>query len=543
MYELLVRSFQDSDGDGIGDLPGLLSRIDYLDWLGIDCLWLLPLFPSPLKDGGYDVSDFRGIHEHMGTVEDLRAVVDAAHARGMRVVMDMLLNHTSDQHPWFQASRTDPTGPYGDFYVWADDDAGYPGVPIIFCDTEPSNWTYDEVRGQYYWHRFFHHQPDLNYDNPRVREEMLATIRFWLELGIDGFRLDAVPYLYAREGTTCSHLPETHGFLKEVRALIDRDFPGRVLLAEANGTPDEVAEYFGDDDECQLAMHFPLMPQLFLAVAAEWAQPISQVLAATPEPPPGSAWATFLRNHDELSLETVTDHERQQMYEVYCPEERMRANVGIRRRLAPLLEHQPQVHLLLTSLLLSLPGTPILYYGDEIGMGDNICLEDRDSVRTPMQWTARGGFSDNPVTYYPVNDSPLHGPDVINVETQQDFEGSLLRRTRQALLMRREHRALQTGAYVELTTDNPAVLAFLRVLDDDAVLCLNSFAKVDQVVTVELGEWAARTLYSPEGQPVPASGGGSLSLTLEPHAVLWLPLAPAVPGQARATQPSEVVQP
>jgi maltose alpha-D-glucosyltransferase/alpha-amylase len=315
-----------------------------------------------------------------------------------------------------------------------------------------------------------------------------------------------------------------------------------VLLAEANGTPDEVAEYFGDDDECQLAMHFPLMPQLFLAVAAEWAQPISQVLAATPEPPPNSAWATFLRNHDELSLETVTDHERQQMYEVYCPDERMRANVGIRRRLAPLLEHRPEVHLLLTSLLLSLPGTPILYYGDEIGMGDNIWLEDRDAVRTPMQWTARGGFSDNPVTYYPVNDSPLHGPDIINVETQQDFEGSLLRRTRKALLVRREHRALQSGAYLELATDNPKVLAFLRVLDDDAVLCINSFAATTQSVSVELGEWAARTPVSVDGEAFPADRDGRLALTLEPHAVLWLPLAPAVPDQPRAGVVSEVGQ-
>jgi len=540
-YELLVRSFQDSDGDGIGDLPGLLTRMDYLAWLGVDCLWLLPIFPSPLKDGGYDVTDFRGVHEHMGTIEDIRAVVDAAHTRGMRVVMDMLLNHTSDQHPWFQASRQDPTGPFGDFYVWADDDAGYPGVPIVFCDTELSNWTYDEVRGQWFWHRFFHHQPDLNYDNPRVREEMLAAIRFWLELGVDGFRLDAVPYLYAREGTSCAHLPETHAFLREVRAMLDRDFPGSVLLAEANGSPAEVAGYFGAGDECQLAMHFPLMPQLFLAVAAEWAQPVSRVLSETPEPPPGCSWATFLRNHDELSLETVTDHERAQMYEAYCPDDRMRANVGIRRRLAPLLAHRPEVHLLLTSLLLSLPGTPILYYGDEIGMGDNIWLDDRDSVRTPLQWTPDGGFSTNPETYYPVNASDLHGPGVVNVEDQRNAEGSLLRRTREALLVRREHRALVTGSSLELVSDNPAVLAFLRVLEGDAVLCVNSFATTAQLVTVELGEWGARTPVSLQGQAFPVGPEGFLTLALEPHGVVWAPLAPQLLREP--SRVPEVLQP
>jgi len=531
-YELIVRSFADSDGDGIGDLNGLLGRLDYLEWLGVDCLWLLPLFPSPLKDGGYDVSDFRGVHPTMGTVEDLKAVVDDAHARGMRVVMDMLLNHTSDEHPWFQASRQDPTGPYGDFYVWADDDSGHPDVPVVFCDTEPSNWTYDEVRGQYYWHRFFHHQPDLNYDNPAVRAELLDTMRFWLELGVDGFRLDAVPYLYAREGTSCAHLPETHSFLKDVRAMIDRDFPGRVLLAEANGSPEEVSGYFGASDECQLAMHFPLMPQLFLSVATGTADAVRGVMAATPEPPPGCSWSTFVRNHDELSLEAVTDAERHFLYDVYCPEERMRANVGIRRRLAPLMGHSEEAQLLMTSLLLSLPGTPILYYGDEIGMGDNIWLDDRDAVRTPMQWTADGGFSTSATTFYPMNDSDLHGPQVVNVEAQQLEEGSLLRRTRAALLARREHAALRRGSYHELYADSTAVLAFLRILDDEVVLCVNNFSDGPLPVTVDLGEWGVRTPVSLEGQAFPVGKDGRLVVDLEGHGVLWLPLAPAVPGVA-----------
>jgi maltose alpha-D-glucosyltransferase/alpha-amylase len=529
-YELLVRSFQDSDGDGIGDLRGLLGRLDYLQWLGVDCLWLLPLFPSPLKDGGYDVTDLLSVHEHMGTLGDLQAVIDGAHDRGLRVVMDMLLNHTSDQHPWFQASRSDPSGPYGDFYVWADDDRGHSDVPVVFCDTEPSNWTYDEVRGQWFWHRFFGHQPDLNFDNPRVREELLGSMRFWLELGVDGFRLDAVPYLYTREGTSCAHLPETHDFLKEVRAMVDRDFPGLVLLAEANGSPEEVAGYFGDGDECQLAMHFPLMPKLFLSLATGTAEAVSQVVAATPAPPEGCQWATFARNHDELSLETVTPEERALLYDVYCPEERMRANVGIRRRLGPLLGHSPEAQLLMTSLLLSLPGTPILYYGDEIGMGDNIWLEDRDAVRTPMQWTSAGGFSTSATTHYPMNDDPLHGPPVRNVEDQLCEDGSLLRRTREALLARKRHPALSKGRYVELSCDSPAVLAFLRVLGDEAVLCVNSFSDGPVPVTVDLGEWAARTPVSLRGQAFPVGRDGRLALSLEGHDVLWLSLAPVVVG-------------
>jgi maltose alpha-D-glucosyltransferase/alpha-amylase len=529
-YELLVRSFQDSDGNGIGDLQGLVSRLDYLQWLGVDCLWLLPLFPSPLKDGGYDATDLLGVHEHMGTLEDVRAVIDGAHVRGLRVVMDMLVNHTSDQHPWFQASRSDPTGPYGDFYVWAGDDSGYPGVPVVFCDTEPSNWTYDEVRGEWFWHRFFSHQPDLNFDNPRVREELLAAMRFWLELGVDGFRLDAVPYLYEREGTSCAHLPETHGFLKDVRAMMDRDFRGRVLLAEANGSPEEVSGYFGDGDECQLAMHFPLMPQLFLALASGKAAPVSDVIAATPEPPYGCDWATFARNHDELSLETVSPDDRALMYDVYCPEERMRANVGIRRRLAPLLGHSDEAQLLMTSLLLSLPGTPILYYGDELGMGDNIWLEDRDAVRTPMQWTASGGFSAAATTYYPMNDDPLHGPAVVNVEDQRADESSLLRRTREALLARKAHPALATGRYGELSCDTPAVLAFVRVLGDEAVLCVNNFSDAPVPATVELGEWAVRTPVSLQGQAFPVGDDGRLAVSLEGHGVLWLSLAPLVVG-------------
>ncbi|MDQ6873735.1 MAG: maltose alpha-D-glucosyltransferase, partial [Actinomycetota bacterium] len=398
-YEVLVRAFADGNGDGTGDLRGLVSKLDYLSWLGIDCLWLPPFFASPLRDGGYDVSDFTAVLPEFGDLGDFVEFVDAVHARGMRVIIDFVMNHTSEQHAWFQASRTDPTGPYGDFYVWSDTDDRYAGARVIFVDTESSNWTFDPVRKQYYWHRFFAHQPDLNYDNPRVQDAVLEALRFWLDLGIDGFRLDAVPYLYVRDGTNGENLPETHHFLKRVRKEVDRDYPDRVLLCEANQWPADVVEYFGDPsvggDECHMAFHFPVMPRIFMAVRRESRYPISEIMSQTPEIPDNCQWGIFLRNHDELTLEMVSDEERDYMWNEYAKDPRMKANVGIRRRLAPLLENDHGQVKLFNGLLLSLPGSPVLYYGDEIGMGDNIYLGDRDGVRTPMQWTPdrNAGFS------------------------------------------------------------------------------------------------------------------------------------------------------
>ncbi|BDZ42993.1 hypothetical protein GCM10025865_22920 [Paraoerskovia sediminicola] len=388
-YEVLVRAFSDSGDAGSGDLRGLIQRLDYLQWLGIDCLWLPPFYPSPLRDGGYDVADYTAIASQYGTVEDFTELMDAAHERGMRVVIDLVMNHTSDQHPWFQASRSDPEGPYGDFYVWSDDNEKYGDARIIFVDTETSNWTFDPVRRQYFWHRFFGHQPDLNFENPRVVDAMIDVARFWLRLGVDGFRLDAVPYLFEEEGTNCENLPRTHGFLSKVRAMVDTEFPGRIMLAEANQWPNDVVDYFGSDaePECHMCFHFPVMPRIYYAIKDQRAGSIVEILADTPEIPAAGQWSTFLRNHDELTLEMVSTEERASMYGWYAPDSRMRANVGIRRRLAPLLDNsRAEIHLA-HALLLSLPGSPCLYYGDEIGMGDNIWLPDRDAVRTPMQWT------------------------------------------------------------------------------------------------------------------------------------------------------------
>ena len=425
-YEVLVRAFADSNRDGTGDLRGLTEKLDYIQWLGVDCLWLPPFYDSPLRDGGYDIRDFRKVLPEFGTVEDFVALLDEAHKRGIRVITDLVMNHTSDTHPWFQESRRNPDGPYGDYYVWSDDDTGYPDARIIFVDTEQSNWTYDPVRGQFFWHRFFSHQPDLNYDNPAVADAMIDVLRFWLDLGIDGFRLDAVPYLFEREGTNCENLPETHAFLKRCRKVMDDEYPGRVLLAEANQWPADVVEYFGDPevggDECHMAFHFPLMPRIFMAVRRENRFPISEILAQTPPIPASCQWGIFLRNHDELTLEMVSDEERDYMYAEYAKDPRMKANIGIRRRLAPLLENDRNQLELFTALLLSLPGSPVLYYGDEIGMGDNIWLGDRDGVRTPMQWTPdrNAGFStcDPGRLYLPVIMDPLYGYQAVNVEAQ-----------------------------------------------------------------------------------------------------------------------------
>src|SRR3712207_6026118 len=496
-YEVLVRGYADSNADGIGDLRGMIDKLDYLQWLGVDCLWLPPFFASPLRDGGYDVSDYTAVLPEFGDIQDFHEFLDAAHSRGMRVIIDFVMNHTSDQHPWFQASRSDPDGPYGDFYVWADDDTGYPDARIIFVDTESSNWTFDPVRKQYFWHRFFSHQPDLNFENPRVQEAIIDALRFWLDLGIDGFRLDAVPYLFEEEGTNCENLPRTHDFLKRVRSEVDAMYPDRVLLAEANQWPDDVVDYFGKGDECHMAFHFPVMPRIFMAVRRESRYPISEILAQPPPIPDNAQWGIFLRNHDELTLEMVTDEERDYMYAEYAKDPRMKANVGIRRRLAPLLENDRNQIELFTALLLSLPGSPVLYYGDEIGMGDNIWLGDRDGVRTPMQWTPDRNASFSTATpgrlYLPLNQDPIYGYQSVNVEAQRDSSMSLLNWTRTMLAVRRRHEAFAAGSFRELGGSNPSVLAYLREYGDDVVLCVNNLSRFPQPIELHLQHWAGYT--------------------------------------------------
>jgi maltose alpha-D-glucosyltransferase / alpha-amylase len=532
-YEVLVRSFKDSDGDGVGDLRGLIEKLDFLEWLGVDCLWLPPFYPSPLRDGGYDVSDYKNVLPEFGTLEDFGRFVRLAHDRGMRVIVDFVMNHTSDQHAWFQSSREDPGGPYGDFYVWADDDTGYSDARIIFVDTETSNWAFDPVRRQYYWHRFFSHQPDLNYENPAVGEAVIDALRFWLDLGIDGFRLDAVPYLFEEEGTNCENLPQTHGFLKQLRKVIEDEYPDTVLLCEANQWPADVVEYFGDfaagGDECHMAFHFPVMPRIFMAVRRESRYPVSEIMAQTPVIPAGCQWGIFLRNHDELTLEMVTDDERDYMWAEYAKDPRMKANIGIRRRLAPLLENDTNQIELFTALLLSLPGSPVLYYGDEIGMGDNIWLGDRDGVRTPMQWTPdrNAGFStgDPGRLTLPVVMDAVYGYQVTNVESQLTNTSSLLHWTRRMIEVRKQNPAFGLGDFTDLGGSNPSVLSYVRVFGDDIVVCVNNLSRFPQPVELDLRRF--------EGfQPIELMGGvrfppiGELPylLTLATHGFYWFRL-------------------
>ncbi len=530
-YEVLVRSFKDSNGDGVGDLRGLMEKLDYLAWLGVDCLWLPPFFQSPLRDGGYDVSDYTAVLPEFGTVEDFTEFVQAAHARGIRVIIDFVMNHTSDQHPWFQASRNDPDGPYGDFYVWSDTDERYSDARIIFVDTETSNWTYDPVRKQYFWHRFFSHQPDLNFENPRVQDAIVAALRFWLDLGIDGFRLDAVPYLYEEEGTNCENLPRTHEILKNLRKEVDRDYPDRVLLCEANQWPADVVEYFGDGDECHMAFHFPVMPRLFMAARRETRYPISEILEETPAIPDNCQWGIFLRNHDELTLEMVTDEERDYMWSEYAKDPRMKANIGIRRRLAPLLDNNRHSLELFTALLLSLPGSPVLYYGDEIGMGDNIWLGDRDGVRTPMQWTPdrNAGFSTcNPGQLYaPLIMDPIYGYTVTNVEAQLGNSTSYLHWMRRMIQVRKQSSAFGLGTFNDLGGTNPTVLSFMRVHDDEVVLCVNNLSRFAQPLELDLRAWEGyRPIEMLGGTEFPLIGELPYLLTLGGHAFYWFRLQP-----------------
>jgi maltose alpha-D-glucosyltransferase / alpha-amylase len=528
-YEVLVRGFADSNGDGTGDLKGLVSKLDYLSWLGIDCIWLLPIFQSPLRDGGYDISDYFTILPEFGDLGDFVQLVEEAHKRGMRVIADLVMNHTSDQHPWFQASRSDPTGPYGDYYVWSTTDTQYRDARIIFVDTEKSNWTFDPVRGEYYWHRFFGHQPDLNFENPAVQDAMIGTLRFWLELGIDGFRLDAVPYLFEEEGTNCENLPRTHEYLKRVRKEIDSDYPDRVLLAEANQWPADVVQYFGESDECHMAFHFPLMPRIFMSVRREQRYPISEILSQTPAIPDGCQWGIFLRNHDELTLEMVTDEERDYMYTEYAQDPRMKANIGIRRRLAPLLENSRDQMELFTALLLSLPGSPVLYYGDEIGMGDNIWLGDRDGVRTPMQWTPdrNAGFSncDPGRLYLPVIMDPIYGYQGLNVESQMRTSTSLLHWTRRMIDTRKRHPTFGAGNFAELGASNPSILAFVREFGDDRVLCVNNLSRFPQPVELDLRRYEGVVpVEMLGGMHFPKVGELPYLLTLPGHGFYWFTL-------------------
>lgn len=540
-YEVLVRAFADSNRDGFGDLRGLTDKLDYLAWLGVDCLWLPPFYDSPLRDGGYDIRDYRKVLPEFGTVEDFVEFVDQAHARGIRVITDLVMNHTSDQHVWFQESRRDPDGPFGDYYVWSDDDTRYPDARIIFVDTEASNWTYDYVRGQFFWHRFFSHQPDLNFDNPAVCEAMIDALRFWLDLGIDGFRLDAVPYLFERDGTNGENLPETHAFLKRCRKVIEDEYPGRILLAEANQWPADVVEYFGDPeaggDECHMAFHFPLMPRIFMAVRRESRFPISEILAQTPEIPHNAQWGIFLRNHDELTLEMVTDDERDYMYAEYAKDPRMKANIGIRRRLAPLLDNDRNQLELFTALLLSLPGSPVIYYGDEIGMGDNIWLGDRDGVRSPMQWTPdrNAGFStcDPGRLNLPIVMDPVYGYQAVNVEAQSNSSASLLHWNRRMIEIRRQHPAFGLGDFHELGGSNSSVLSYIRQTVDadghrDVVLCVNNMSRFPQPVELDLIAWKDWTLTElTGGVPFPAIGELPYLLTLPGHGFYWFSIQPA----------------
>ncbi|MDX1663659.1 MAG: maltose alpha-D-glucosyltransferase [Candidatus Promineifilaceae bacterium] len=526
-YELYLRAFQDGNGDGHGDFRGAIERLDYVHSLGVDVIWILPMYPSPLKDDGYDVADYYNIHPDYGTLDDFKAFLDAAHERGLRVVTDLVMNHTSDQHPWFQEARRNPDSLYHDYYVWSETGEEYSEARIIFLDYEPSNWTYDEVAGKYFWHRFYSSQPDLNYDNPAVHEEMFNIIRFWLDLGVDGFRADAVPYLYEREGTNCENLPETHRFLKKVRTMMNEEYPDRVLIAEANQWPEDVCLYFGDGDEFHMCFHFPIMPRLYMAIRQHDKTPIVDILQRTPPIPANAQWLTFLRNHDELTLEMVTVEERQWMWEQYAPDPRMRLNLGIRRRLAPLLDGDRRRWLVLHAMLLSLPGTPIIYYGDEIGMGDNVWLPDRHGVRTPMQWDdgENGGFSSAPQTYVPVIDDELYGYRKVNVGAQEDDPDSYLWATRFLLQARAQSPALQRGSMEWFNTDSRAILGYWRTLDEQRVLCLFNVANQRHSASLELADFAGWQLVDllHEGREWTIDQW-PVVLNLEPFGAHWLRL-------------------
>ena len=541
LYELRVRSFYDSNGDGIGDLDGLIQKLDYLQDLGVTALWLLPVYPSPLRDDGYDIADYMTVDRSVGTLDDFRRLLDAAHERGLKVISELVLNHTSDAHPWFQRARRAPKGSnFRNFYVWSDDPKQWSSARIIFQDFETSNWSWDAVANAHYWHRFFSHQPDLNFEHPEVREAMLRVVDHWFELGVDGMRLDAVPYLYEREGTTCENLPETHSFLKELRAHIDAKFEGRMLLAEANQWPEDAAAYFGAGDECHMAFHFPIMPRLFMALRMEDSYPIADILEQTPVIPEACQWAIFLRNHDELTLEMVTEEERDYMVQRYARDRQTRINLGIRRRLAPLLQNDRRSIELMNALLLSMPGAPVIYYGDEIGMGDNAYLGDRNGVRTPMQWSPdrNGGFSRaNPQRLIlPAIIDPEYSYETVNVEVQQSNSSSLLWWMKRAIALRKQHPTFARGSLRILAPENRKVLAFVREDPQETLLVVMNLARAPQWVELELAEYkGVRPLELFGNIDFPPISERPYLLTLAGHDVFWFSLSRAV--QTKNSEP------
>jgi maltose alpha-D-glucosyltransferase / alpha-amylase len=536
IYQLHVKAFFDSNGDGVGDFKGLTSKLDYIQELGVNAVWLLPFYPSPLRDDGYDIADYRNVHPQYGTREDFRVFLDEAHRRGLKVITELVINHTSDQHPWFQAARRAPAGSRKrNYYVWSDTDQKYKGTRIIFTDTENSNWALDPVAKQYYWHRFFSHQPDLNFDNPHVLRALLKIMQSWADMGVDGFRLDAIPYLVEREGTNNENLPETHLVLKQIRAHMDARYQNRMLLAEANQWPEDVRPYFGDADECHMAFHFPLMPRMYMAIAQEDRHPVMEIMQQTPEIPALCQWAVFLRNHDELTLEMVTSRERDYMYRMYAADRQARINLGIRRRLAPLMENDPERVKLMNSLLLSMPGSPILYYGDEIGMGDNIYLGDRNGVRTPMQWSPdrNAGFSraDPQRLYLPPIMDPIYGYEAVNVEAQQRDPGSLLNWMKRMLAVRKQSHAFGRGSLSFLRPGNRKVLVYLRELKDEAILCVANLSRAAQPVELDLKRFKGRVPVELLGRSAfPPIGDLPYLLTLPAHAFYWFRLAQDVPA-------------
>jgi maltose alpha-D-glucosyltransferase / alpha-amylase len=528
IYELHVKAFYDSDGDGMGDFRGLTEKLDYIQDLGVNCIWLLPTYPSPLRDDGYDIADYYAINADYGSLEDFDCFLSEAHQRGLRVITELVMNHTSDQHPWFQEARKSPDNPYRDYYVWSDSDQRYLGARIIFLDTERSNWTWDPVAQQYFWHRFFSHQPDLNFDNPRVQQEMLDVVAFWLDKGVDGLRCDAVPYLFERENTNCENLAETHSFIRRLRRFVDERYGDRMLLAEANQWPEDVRAYFGspEGDEFHMAFHFPLMPRIFMGLRREDRTPIVEVLQRTPEIPCSAQWAIFLRNHDELTLEMVTDAERDYMYYAYALDPRMRLNLGIRRRLAPLMDNGRKQIELLNSLLMTLPGTPVIYYGDELGMGDNIYLGDRNGVRTPMQWSGdrNAGFSRADVErlYSPLVQSPVYGYQAVNVEAQQRVPTSLLNWMKRLIAIRKRYPALARGSMRFLEPSNEKVLTYIREYQGEQVLVVNNLSRFCQYAELDLGDYEGCVPMECFGNnPFPPIGELPYLLTLGPHGFYW----------------------
>ncbi|RZI66397.1 MAG: maltose alpha-D-glucosyltransferase [Variovorax sp.] len=535
IYQLNVKAFFDSNNDGMGDFKGVTAKLDYVKELGVNTIWLMPFYPSPLRDDGYDISEYENVHPQYGTIEDFREMLDAAHARGLRVITELVINHTSSEHPWFKAARLAPPGsPERNFYVWSDTDQIYQGTRIIFTDTETSNWTWDPVAKQYFWHRFFSHQPDLNFDNPAVMEAILKTMRFWLDMGVDGFRLDAIPYLVERDGTSNENLPETHTVIKQLRTAIDAEYKNRFLLAEANMWPEDVREYFGNGDECHMAYHFPLMPRMYMAIAQEDRDPIIEILQQTPDIPEGCQWAIFLRNHDELTLEMVTSKERDYMYRMYAADPRARINLGIRRRLAPLMENDSDRIKLMNSMLLSMPGSPIIYYGDEIGMGDNVFVGDRNGVRTPMQWSPdrNAGFSRaDPQSLYlqPIMDA-MYGYEALNVETQSREASSLLNWTKRMLAVRKTSRAFGRGKRRFLKPGNRKILAYLSEHDDDTILTVFNLSRTAQPVELDLSAFKGRVPVEMLGKtPFPPVGELPYLLTLPSHGFYWFRLSAEAP--------------